>query len=296
MNVPLGNVPMRQVIKFLIVGLFVLLFTLPLAAQDTSGHEVALQRIEAARDSQATVLDLSGLGLTEIPAEIGQLTHLRELYANSNSLTHVPVELMQLQNLTRLEMSHNQFYDIPAEIFALTNLERLVLYYNWIRSVPARIERLQNLTFLGLSVNEISYLPPEIGQLTNLTQLHLEINWLTSLPPEIGNLTNLCVLHLWDNDLTRLPAEMGQLTRLADPDCNEMLIHNNPLISPPPSVVRQGTGAILAYLHGKHQNQMNEWLVSGLAMLAVVLLVSMGGVITYRSASASQGKTKRKRS
>jgi hypothetical protein len=71
------------------------------------------------------------------------------------------------------------------------------------------------------------------------------------LPPEIGQLTNLKKLVFGDNtsggnEIKVLPPELAQLTKL------EILeVYNNPLKSPPPEVVKQGTEAILAYLQAQ---------------------------------------------
>jgi Leucine-rich repeat (LRR) protein len=50
-------------------------------------------------------------------------------------------------------------------------------------------------------------------------------------------------LVLGDNQLTVLPNELANLTNLI-----EFKLNSNPLISPPPEIVQQGTQAILAYL------------------------------------------------
>jgi hypothetical protein len=46
--------------------------------------------------------------------------------------------------------------------------------------------------------------------------------------------------------LTRLPPELGHRTHLDTLDLSE-----NPLVSPPPDVVAQGTAAVLAYLRAQ---------------------------------------------
>ena len=48
------------------------------------------ERIREARETGATKLSLMGQGLTELPAEIGQLTGLRTLNLRSNQLTELP--------------------------------------------------------------------------------------------------------------------------------------------------------------------------------------------------------------
>ena len=66
--------------------------------------------------------------LTSVPAEIGQLTALRELNLNNNKLTSVPAEIGQLTSLTVLYINGNQLTSLPAEIatreFPLANSHR----------------------------------------------------------------------------------------------------------------------------------------------------------------------------
>ncbi|MDQ7025564.1 MAG: hypothetical protein Q9P44_08400, partial [Anaerolineae bacterium] len=62
---------MRKFAKYFIMSMLLLLLILPLSAQDVSNNDAALQRIADAATSQATVLNLSNLDLTEIPTEIG---------------------------------------------------------------------------------------------------------------------------------------------------------------------------------------------------------------------------------
>ncbi|MCA9893397.1 MAG: hypothetical protein KC615_10465, partial [Anaerolineae bacterium] len=60
-------------------------------AQQQSGYDIALERIEAARASGATSLDLNGLGLDTLPPELFQLSHLTYLGLGDNRLTSLPV-------------------------------------------------------------------------------------------------------------------------------------------------------------------------------------------------------------
>jgi Leucine-rich repeat (LRR) protein len=53
-------------------------------ARDEAYRE-AERRIEAARQTGATELDLRNLKLTEVPESIGQLTHLQKLYLSDNN-------------------------------------------------------------------------------------------------------------------------------------------------------------------------------------------------------------------
>ena len=91
-------------------------------AQDPgSAYQRALDRIQAAKESGATELDLSGMRLAELPPEIGQLANLQELYLSENVLTSLPPELWQLTNLRVLDLSGNALTSLPPEVGQLTH-------------------------------------------------------------------------------------------------------------------------------------------------------------------------------
>ena len=56
------------------------------------------------------------LGLCAVPAEIGQLTSLKELDLNDNKLTSVPAEIGQLTSLKWLTLYGNRLMSEPAAI------------------------------------------------------------------------------------------------------------------------------------------------------------------------------------
>ena len=144
-------------------------------------------------NGQVVGLELQGFGLTgAVPAEIGQLTALKELWLSDNKLTSLPAEIGQLTLLKVLWLDDNQLTSLPAEIGQLVSLKELYL-----------------------SGNQLTSLPAEIGQLTSLTQLDLHGNQLTSLPVEIRQLTSLGELDLRETQLTSLPAAIGKLRALA---------------------------------------------------------------------------------
>jgi internalin A len=191
-------------------------------------YDVATQRIQQARELGLMHLDLSGLNLTELPSEIGQLTDLQGLGLHDNQLTNLPPEIGQLTNLQYLTVANNQ----------------------------------------------LTSLPPEIGQLAYLQTLNLSQNQLTSLPSEIAALNGLQWLILHSNQLQHLPPEMGNLTNLTCSECF-LALYNNPLVSPPPEVVEQGTAAVLEYLRKQAWYHIQRLIVagaSGVGLLAILLL------------------------
>jgi len=188
-------------------------------------------------------LDLSGLRLTYLPAELGQLTSLQRLYLDTNQLTQIPLELGQLTNLQWLYLSDNQLTQIPVELGQLTNLQRLYLY-----------------------TNQLTQIPVELGQLIDLQWLYLSSNQLTQIPRELGQLTNLQTIDLGTNQLTQIPVELGQLTNLQELYVND----NSDLLTPPPEIVAQGTEEILAFLRELQRESVRRYE-------AKVLLVGEGG-------------------
>jgi len=81
---------------------------------------------------------------------------LRWLYLESNQLSDLPAEIGNLTNVTWLHLSRNVLSNLPAEIGDLTNLTRLLLYNNQLSSLPAELVNLVELTSLSISDNYIA--------------------------------------------------------------------------------------------------------------------------------------------
>ena len=196
-------------------------------------YEEALKRIEAFRQwgKGNILLGLSGLGLTHIPPEIGQLTVLTELDLSNNQLTNLPPEIGRLTALTELHLSNNQLTSLPPEIGQLTALTELNISNNQLTSLPPEIGQLTALMMLDLKKNQLTNLPPQIGQLSSLAKLAIYKNQLASLPPEIGRLTALIELLLSSNRLASVPPEIGQLNSL-----KYLFLHNNQLTRIPAEI------------------------------------------------------------
>ena len=155
-----------------------------------------------------------------LPAEIGQLTHLRFLHLHSNPLTGpIPPELGNLSRLEQLYLFYTTLTGtIPPELGDMSALTRL-----WLQrlpltgSIPPELGNLTNLQFLALNQSNLEGpIPPELGKLTKLERLFLARNHFTgSLPPELGNLTRLQILQLHANRLSGpIPPEFGQMSSL----------------------------------------------------------------------------------
>ena len=119
--------------------------------------ELILKNIAA----QEPVLELGRLELTELPAEIGQATHVTRLSLRGNALESLPPEIGSLANLTFLSVADNRLSELPAEIGHLTSLTRLNLKNNQLTELPLELLELDQLALLRLDGNQLE-LPPDI--------------------------------------------------------------------------------------------------------------------------------------
>jgi hypothetical protein len=129
-------------------------------------YRIAEQKIDAALQSGATELDLSGgygsefPGLTELPESLGQLTQLRSLNLSGNQLTALPESLGQLTQLQLLDLSDNQLTALPEWLGQLTQLRSLNLSGNQLIALPESLGRLEYLQQLNLEKNPLN---PELA-------------------------------------------------------------------------------------------------------------------------------------
>ena len=168
-------------------------------------------------------IDLGGFELSgEIPAEIGELSVLRELHLDYNLLRGgIPAELGELTSLSLLAMQGNDLSgEIPSELGSLLNLTLLALHDNQLQGeIPLEITNLHKLEFLSLGRNSlIGEIPPGIANLDRLTTLHLDFNQLSGeIPPELGGLARLESLFLQQNQFKgTVPPGLGNLENLDD--------------------------------------------------------------------------------
>lgn len=218
----------------------------------------AERRIAECRETQNPELDLSRLGLTELPETVCELTHLQTLTLgdwfgetnrihtlpdamsqltnlmvldlSENQLTMLPDVITQLTNLTELNLSGNQLSILPQAISQLTHLHRLYLCSNQLSALPPTISKLSNLWTLDISGNKLSIFPEAITQLTHLSVLDLRANHLHTLPMAITQLTSLTVFNLTSNYLRTLPATIVQLSNLRVFDLRDNQLSTLPAI------------------------------------------------------------------
>ena len=164
--------------------------------------------IEKARRTGATELELAGMGLTEIPDSIAQLSQLQKLNLSSNEITDIPDTIAELSNLQELRFGGNKITAIPYRFAQLSQLQRLYLYNNRITTIPKAIGHLSQLQVLDLYNNQITIIPHDIAQLSQLEVLDLSNNRLTRVSEQLFQLTKLRALFLHGNPGLDIPEEI----------------------------------------------------------------------------------------
>ena len=176
-------------------------------------REKAVARIRDAYNSWSAELDLSGLGLTQVPRQIRHLPFLKTLDLSHNLLTELPAELAQLGDLNRLNLADNHFSTFPEPVCQLSKLYWLNLSANQLEELPEAIGALTQLFFLNLDDNALTSLPDSL-QGVNLLGLQISNNRFEVLPAIIGSLSKLTHLAMNGNQLKELPDFLGRLTQL----------------------------------------------------------------------------------
>ena len=191
-------------------------------------REELLQLIDKAASEGSKVLDLAGLGLEELPPEIGKCTQLQRLILGKwidedefdeyeglgNKLTALPPEIGKLTNLKILQLGFNALSSLPDEMSQLVNLKALHLPKNRFTQLPDCIFQLHQLVYLDFRENGIAIVPPQIKNLKLLETLKLCGNQLKCLPDEIGKLQYLKGFYLRGNPIESLPESFGKLENL----------------------------------------------------------------------------------
>jgi internalin A len=106
-------------------------------------------------------IDLSANQLEKVPAEVFQLSNIKELSLENNHLAELSSEIESLSHLHQLNLNHNRLQELPPEIGKLKSLEILNLRGNRLRKLPIEFRSLTQLTVLDLRDNPLP-IPSEI--------------------------------------------------------------------------------------------------------------------------------------
>ncbi|WP_020559023.1 leucine-rich repeat domain-containing protein [Thiofilum flexile] len=184
--------------------------------------EIALERIEACRQTKAPRLDLRNLLLDEIPPSVFELVWLEELDLSTQPgkfdglhglIKTIPPEIAQLTKLLRLNVERQSLSDL-SPLQSLHQLQSLDCSWNQITDLSP-LHSLLQLQSLGCWNNQITDLSP-LHSLLQLQKLGCWNNQITDLSP-LHSLHQLQSLNCGDNKITDLSPlqSLQQLQSLA---------------------------------------------------------------------------------
>ena len=214
-------------------------------------------------------LNLVGEFEGTLPADIFNLTELKDLTVSSMTgsiIVTLPESLGNLTNLETLKIPYRVAGSLPTSIGNLTQLSILNLNSaNLSGSIPSEIGNLTRLTSFNLSKNKLTgVIPSDIQNLTNLTELILNENQLSGvIPTNIGNLTQLKSLGLSDNQLMgSIPESLGNCTDLV-----YLYLYNNQLSGSIPESLGNCTDLVYLYLYN---NQLSGSIPASIGNLSLL--------------------------
>jgi len=115
---------------------------------------------------QTTVLDLSGLRLSEVPIEVFSFSWLVTLNLQDNQLKHIPSHILLLQQLEILNISDNLLIHIPGILNALTHLTNLNFQGNPLTSQTILLDTNKSLSAYQTYLADTAVTIAVIEQLT----------------------------------------------------------------------------------------------------------------------------------
>ena len=148
--------------------------------------DIPLRDINPAKDEDSTTLkmktkdairiwvpglrmDLSSLGLEEIPSDIWRKAEIGNLNCSGNRLMEISKQVGIMVNLTQCYFVHNLLDDLPDSFGTLMSLKICRLDHNFFDEIPKCLFKLRNLQKLTMSFNSLKYfIEPAIGQLQEL--------------------------------------------------------------------------------------------------------------------------------
>jgi hypothetical protein len=152
---------------------------------------------------------LPSKNIAVIPAQIGQLTALENIWLGGNGIAALPAEIGNCRALQFVDLSHNSLTTLPTEIGNLTALVSLDLSYNTITTLPAGFWSMTALVTVLLNHNALAGIDPLVSNLVHLNRLDLSSNQLTTLPSSLTTMSSLQSIVVDNNKLCNQPQDVA---------------------------------------------------------------------------------------
>lgn len=152
------------------------------------------------------ILNLTGNRLTDLPADLHRLTHLKILFCSNNPFTRLPDALGQCEQLFFVGFKACRIVEVPARALP-PRLRSLVLTDNCIESLPDELGQLQDLQKIMLSGNRLHSLPASLAACDRLELVRIASNRFRELPSWLLHMPSLAWLAFSGNPLTDIHTE-----------------------------------------------------------------------------------------
>lgn len=127
---------------------------------ESKGRAAACSRILRCIEKNSPNLDLSSLGLSELPEEVFcNISQLRTLLLANNQLSSLPSDFDCLTELVHLDVSDNVFPDLPLSLSCLKRLSSIDLSSNQLTELPEHLLGLPYLDIVKCADNPLSCEP-----------------------------------------------------------------------------------------------------------------------------------------
>lgn len=151
----------------------------------------------------ASKIDLSNMGLTEIPDGIFRCKNLKKLNLSHNQIKTIPADISKLKFLKNLDISNNKIGSLMSKFFDLQNLDTLIVNNNEIKHIPKQIAKLKKLNKLSLAGNQLTELSEVVSDIKSLVSLNIANNLISKFPAN-AKFDNLEILWINKNPIQEL--------------------------------------------------------------------------------------------
>ncbi|GFR32200.1 leucine-rich repeat-containing protein 40 [Trichonephila clavata] len=133
-----------------------------------------------------TEINLGHNKLINVPSFIGLGQHLQYLDFRNNQLQTLPAEVANISTLREINICFNKFHSLPTALYGLKKLEIILASDNQIEDIDVSgLSQIPSLAVLDLHNNSIKVVPPELGNLKQLRSLLLDGNLFRNPRPAI---------------------------------------------------------------------------------------------------------------
>ena len=211
------------------------------------GAEIRAKGILMSLSDTTKKLNLSGLGLKELPKNINKFRNLEELNLSKNEFEVFKFNPSRFPNLKSIILTDNLLSQNSVKIRRNKSLKVINLSDNGFEAFPRRVQKSKGLLEIHLANNFIAETKSiRFRQLKFLVLLNFYNNQISELSEDVFLLKNLEILDLYHNNLKFLSKNINKLRKL-----ETLAVSNNNLWELPSSLSKMSNLKILYAHHNK---------------------------------------------